>query len=157
MLDELDWKIISRLCGDIGTALHPFQAIAAELDLPEEELLTRLRAYKNQGILRRFGAILYHKTAGFAANGMSVWNVPDNDVKRVGELMAAFNEVSHCYERPRFPDWPYNLFAMIHGHSEEECRKVASQIAAKAGISDYDILFSLREFKKSSMEYGASS
>lgn len=103
--------------------------------------------------MRRFGAILRHHQAGFTANGMSVWNIPDMQVERVGTLMAEFPEVSHCYQRPRLPDWRYNLFAMIHGRSENECRQIAERIAAATGIDDYDMLFSTREFKKSSMQY----
>ena len=153
MLDERDRRIINRFCGDIGAGLHPFQEIATELGIPEDELLARLRAYQEQGFMRRFGAMLRHQVAGFTANGMSVWNVPDHEVERVGTLMSECLEVSHCYERPRLPDWPYNLFAMIHAHSEAECRQVAARIAASAGIAEYDILFSIREFKKSSMQY----
>jgi len=153
MLNEPDRRIIHRLCGDIGDGVHPFREIAEELGIPEDELLARLRKYQEQGIMRRFGAILHHQRAGFIANGMSVWSVPDDEVERVGALMAACPEVSHCYERPRMPDWPYNLFVMIHAHSEDECRGVAARIAASTGIADYDILFSTREFKKASMQY----
>ena len=153
MVDELDRKIIARLCGDLGDALDPYGEIAAEFRITTEELLERVRRYREAGMLRRIGAILKHQQAGFTANGMSVWNVPDEQVARVGEIMARQPEVTHSYERPRLPDWPYNVFAMIHGHSEAECRAVAARIAAEAGIADYDILFSVREFKKTSMVY----
>lgn len=153
MLDELDRRIINRVCGDIPPSLHPFREIAIELAITEDELLTRLRQYQAQGAMRRFGAILRHQVAGFSANGMSVWNVPDAEVERAGKLMAECTEVSHCYERPRMPDWPYNLFAMIHGHSKDECRAVAARIAEATGFTDYDVLFSEREFKKTSMQY----
>lgn len=153
MLDELDRRIINRFCADIGTSPHPFRDIALELGIAEDELLSRLRALREQGSMRRFGAILRHQAAGFSANGMSVWNVPDADVERVGMIMSEFAEVSHCYERSRFADWPYNLFAMIHGHSEDECREIASRISQATGITDYDMLFSEREFKKTSMQY----
>ena len=153
MLDPLDRKMIARLCGDLGAGLYPFRALAAELDLPEDDLLARIRGYQASGVLRRFGAILRHQTAGFTANGMSVWNVPDAEVERVGAVMTGFSEVSHCYERPRLPDWPYNVFGMIHGQTEEQCRAVAARMAEATGIRDYDLLFSLREFKKSSMVY----
>jgi len=153
MLDELDRNIIRRVCGDIGHSPRPFREMAEELGLDEADLLVRLRSYKQDGVLRRFGAILRHQKAGYVANGMSVWNVPDGDVARVGEQMASFREVSHCYERPRLPDWPYNLFGMIHGHSEDECRAVAARIALQIGIDDYRVLFSRREFKKTSMVY----
>jgi len=153
MLDELDRRIINRLCGDIGESLDPFGVIAAEFDIEREDLLARVRRYRETKQMRRLGAILKHQNAGFTANGMSVWDVPADQVQRISEIMTSQPEVSHCYERPRLPDWPYNLFAMIHGQTEAECRAVADRIAAEAGIGNYDILFSVREFKKTSMIY----
>lgn len=153
MQDPFDRKIIARLCGDIGTGLHPFREVASELGLDEDELLKRIRVYQASGQLRRFGAILRHQVAGFTANGMSVWNIPEAKVEWAGALMAGFAEVSHCYERPRLPEWPYNVFGMIHGHSEEQCRNVARRISTIIGVTDYEVLFSVREFKKSSMVY----
>jgi DNA-binding Lrp family transcriptional regulator len=153
MLDELDVQIIARLCGDIGEGAEPYQIIAAELEIAEALLLERVRDYRRRGILRRFGAILRHQAAGFSANGMTVWNVAEDEVERVGQLMAAYPEVSHCYERPRIQDWPYNLYAMVHARSEAECRAIATRLAEETGITDYQILASVREFKKSSMQY----
>jgi len=155
MSDELDRKIIARLCGDIGESLDPFGEIAAELGLERDELLARVRQYQETKKMRRLGAVLKHQNAGFKANGMSVWNVPADRVEGVSQVMMGQTEVSHCYERPRLPDWPYNMFAMIHGQTEAECRAVAARIAAETGIADYDILFSVREFKKTSMVYHA--
>lgn len=153
MLDELDRQIIPRLCGDLGESLDPFGEMAAEFDITTEELLARVRRYRETKRMRRLGAVLKHQNAGFTANGMSVWNVPADQVERVSQVMMRQPEVSHCYERPRLPDWPYNLFAMIHGQTEAECRAVAARIAEEAGVGDYDILFSVREFKKTSMAY----
>jgi DNA-binding Lrp family transcriptional regulator len=154
-LDDLDCRIIACLCGDIGTSLHPFAEIAAELGITEDELLARLQSYRQRGLLRRFGAILRHRRAGYNANGMCVWNVPDGRVHHVGRQVAGFDEVSHCYRRPRLPDWPYNLYAMIHGHTEDECRQTAARIAGHIELDDYRILFSVCEFKKTSMAYFA--
>jgi DNA-binding Lrp family transcriptional regulator len=153
MLDELDRNIIARLCGDLGESLNPFGEMAAELGIAPGDLLARVRCYQESKKMRRLGAVLKHQNAGFTANGMSVWNVPADHVQRVSEVMTSRPEVSHCYERPRLPDWPYNLFAMIHGQTRDECRAVAARIATEAGIDDYDILFSVREFKKTSMVY----
>lgn len=153
MLDELDRRIINRLCGDIGESLDPFGDIAAEFGIERDDLLARVRRYQETKKMRRLGAVLKHQNAGFTANGMSVWNVPAEHVERVSQVMMRQPEVSHCYERPRLPDWPYNLFAMIHGQTEAECRAVAARIAAEAGIGNYDLLFSVREFKKTSMVY----
>jgi len=153
MLDDLDRRIIRRVCGDIGESLHPFRQMAQELGIEEAQLLARLQRYAETGTLRRFGAILRHQKAGFVANGMSVWNVPDADVDRVGRQMAQHREVSHCYERPRPPGWPYNLYGMIHGRTREECRAVADRISREVAIDDYQVLFTVREFKKTSMVY----
>ncbi|MHB0938205.1 MAG: siroheme decarboxylase subunit beta [Armatimonadota bacterium] len=153
MPDELDRRIIARLCGDLGESLDPFGEIATELGIEREELLARVRRYQETKRMRRLGAVLKHQNAGFTANGMSVWNVPADQVERVSQVMMRQPEVSHCYERPRLPDWPYNLFAMIHGQTEADCRAVAARIAAAAGMDEYDMLFSVREFKKTSMVY----
>jgi siroheme decarboxylase len=156
-LDALDRRVIFLSCGDLGLDQWPFRAWAATLGITEVDLLARLRAYGRAGAMRRFGAILRHQTAGFTANGMSVWDVPAADTAGLCERLAACPEVSHCYERPRFPGWPYNVFAMIHGHSREDCLSVARQVAADVGAATYDILFSLREFKKTSMVYFAET
>ncbi|MDP2767025.1 MAG: Lrp/AsnC family transcriptional regulator, partial [Candidatus Methanoperedens sp.] len=89
-----------------------------------------------------------HRAIGITANAMCTWNVPDEKVEEVGAIMAGFPEVTHCYERPRFPDWRYNLFTMIHAYSREECEKIAKEISIATGIRDYSILFSEKEFKK---------
>ncbi len=148
-----DRRLIQRCCGDIGDAVRPFLSVAAELGMNEDDVLRRLQAYKDSGALRRFGAVLRHQAAGYVANGMSGWNVPDADVDRVGGIISACRKVSHCYERPRVPDWPYNVYGMIHGASRDECLATAAQIARDTGITDYQVLFSLREFKKTSMVY----
>jgi len=152
-IDDLDRLIIARCCGDIGESPQPFVDLATELGASVDDLLGRLRRYRETGALRRFGAILRHQKAGFSANGMSVWDVAPEDVARVGGIMAAFPEVSHCYERPRMPDWPYNVYGMIHGHSEDECLAVGRRIARETGLDEFRMLFSVREFKKTSMVY----
>ena len=154
-LDASDRRLISRMCGDIGDSLNPWRQVAEDAGLPEEEVLTRLEVYREKGMLRRVGAMLRHRSAGFEANGMSAWKVPADDVERVGELMAAVPEISHCYERPPVPDWPYNVYGMIHAATENEVRELANRIAKETGITDYQILFSGREFKKSSVHYFA--
>lgn len=153
MFDEIDRSIIRRVSGDIPESMYPFRDLADEMGIHEDELLKRLESYRAGGALRRFGAVLRHQKAGFTANGMSIWNVADADVERAAERMTACGEVSHCYERPRFEDWSYNLYAMIHGKTKDECLSVADNISRDVGITDYKVLFSLREFKKSSVEY----
>ena len=152
-LDVIDRRLITRLCGDLDTTLQPFTTLAAELGISDGDLLTRVRDYRSHGLLRRFGAILRHQQAGMTANGMSVWRVPADAVERVGACLAAQPEISHCYERPPMPDWTYNLYAMIHARSNEECRQLTQRLAVETGITDYALLYSLREFKKTSMVY----
>lgn len=154
-IDRADQAIVRALCGDIGDSMEPFSELAGELDISEDELLSRINSYAHGGLMRRFGAVLRHQKAGFTANGMSVWNVPGEDVARVGEHLASLAEVSHCYERKRFEDWSYNVYAMIHGRQEKECIGVAERASETVGIDDYMILFSGREFKKTSMIYFA--
>lgn len=153
MLDDLDRRIIARCCEDIGTDLYPYAHLATELGISEDQLIVRILAYRDQGLLRRFGAILRHQTAGFTVNGMSVWDAPDDDVERIGRGMARYHEVTHCYQRPRLPDWPYNLYAMIHTQTEEICRALVEEISQIYGLKQYDILFSSQEYKKTSMRY----
>ena len=118
--------------------------------MPEGRGLDR---WKQEGTIRRFGAMVRHQRLGYTANAMSAWDVPDGRVEEVGAVFAAASEVSHCYQRPRAEGWDYNVFAMIHAATEDECAGLAAKLAARAGIEDYGLLFSSREFKKISMRY----
>ncbi len=153
-ITELDKKIMKCLQDDIPSTLTPYKDIAESLGTTEEQVIDRINAYKEKKWIRRFGATLRHTKAGFKANGMGVWKAPNpEDRQRLGEEMASFREVSHCYERSAFHDWPYNLFTMIHGQSKEDCEEVAKRISEKTGLKEYNMLYSSREFKKSSMKY----
>ncbi len=152
-LDTLDRALLELTCGDIGDDPFPYARLAETLYTSEEEVLRRLAHFHIRGIHRRFGAVLHHRRAGYIANGLSVWDVPEEQVEQVGMLMAGFAEVSHCYERPRLPDWPYNLYAMVHAMSQEECDAAVRRIAEATGQQTYEVLYSLREFKKTSMQY----
>lgn len=144
---------VRALQQDLPLEPFPFATLAAGAGMSEAELLQHARRLLEEGRMRRFAAVLHHRRAGFVANGMGVWNVPDERAVAVGEQMATFAAVSHCYQRPRYPDWPYNLFTMIHARSTEECEHVAATIAAETGISDYALLYSTREFKKVRVRY----
>ncbi|MBN2449411.1 MAG: Lrp/AsnC family transcriptional regulator [Lentisphaeria bacterium] len=152
-LDAFDRRLIRAACGDIGTSRDPFQALADSLASEAGELLLRLHDYLETGVMRRFGAVVRHRTAGILGNAMSVWKVPDPDVERVGRALARRPEISHCYERARVPGWPFNLFAMIHGSSRELCADAGARVAREIGRTDHRLLFSGREFKKTSMIY----
>ncbi|HLB70580.1 MAG: AsnC family transcriptional regulator [Candidatus Methanoperedens sp.] len=147
-MDEIDIRLLKSTQDGIPIISEPFKEIAKELRLSEDEVLNRLKSLRKEGVIRRFGASIGHRIIGISANAMCTWNVPDERVEEVGAIMAGFPEVTHCYERPRYPDWKYNLFTMIHAYTREECEKIAKEISITTGITGYSILFSEREFKK---------
>jgi DNA-binding Lrp family transcriptional regulator len=126
---------------------------AERLGVPVDEVLRRLESLRERGALRRVAAILYHRRAGFSANGMGVWAVPEPDVLETGKRMAAFRGISHCYQRPTYADWPYSVFTMAHGRSKEECDAILDSIAEHTGIADRATLYSSTEFKKIRLLY----
>jgi DNA-binding Lrp family transcriptional regulator len=146
-------ELVRQLQADIPLSPEPFAEIAEAVGMPVEEVLKKVEEWTADGTIRRFGAMVRHQKLGYRANAMSAWDVPDERADEVGGQLAGAAEVSHCYRRPRADGWPYNLFAMIHGASEEECRDVAARLAGVIGIEDYRLLFSTREFKKVSMSY----
>lgn len=153
MLSPLDISIIRKIQEDIPIVLEPYKQMAKELEISENELLNRIEELRSKGIIRRFGAILNHVNAGFKANAMVVWNVPKERVKGVSKIMVMFSQVSHCYKRPVFPNWPYNIFTMIHGETKNQCKKIVKEISKASRINDYNILYSTCELKKTSMKY----
>lgn len=147
-MDEFDIQLLKSIQDGIPIVSEPFKPIAKELAIPEDKVLKRLENLIKEGAIRRFGASIGHRVIGITANAMCTWNVPDEKVEEAGAIMAGFPEVTHCYERPRYSDWKYNLYTMIHAYSREECEKIAKEISIATGIKDYSILFSEREFKK---------
>ncbi len=147
-MDTINKKLLKLTQDGIPIVPDPWKHIADELDISENEVLKRLNDLTKEGVIRRFGASIGHRTIGITANAMCTWNVPDEKIEQVGAIMAGFNEVTHCYERPRYPDWKYNLFTMVHAYSRDECEKIAKEISIATGINDYSILFSEKEFKK---------
>lgn len=153
MIEDIDKRIIGQIQGDIPLEIRPFAVMAEEIGISETEFIKRIRVMQEKGIIRRFGATLRHQEAGFSANAMVAWIVPVDRIDEIGKTMSEFPVVTHCYHRRPQKDWDYNLYTMIHGDTEEECVSIAGQISEKTGIHDYSILFSLKEFKKTSMEY----
>ncbi len=147
-MDAIDKQLLKSIQDGIPIVSEPFKHIAEELELSEGEVLRRLDNLMKEGVIRRFGASIGHRVIGITANAMCTWNVPDEKVEEVGAIMAGFPEVTHCYERPRFMDWKYNLYTMVHAYSREECEKIAKELSIATGIKDYRILFSEKEFKK---------
>ncbi len=152
-----DWEIglIRALNQPLPQVPRPFAEVAERAGVPEEQVIERVRGWLDSGVVRRFGARVNHRALGYRANGMAVWHVDDARVEEVGAHLAAQSEVSHCYARRAAPGWPYNLYAMIHGPSEDEVRAIAERMADTTGCRDYEVLFSSRELKKSAPMYFA--
>jgi siroheme decarboxylase len=152
-ISERDKKFIRELQKDLAVVPEPFKYLADNLETTTAQLFAKATEYENTGIMRRFAAILRHREAGFVANGMVVWHVPENKIDEVGFRLAAFSQVSHCYRRPVYPDWRFNLFSMVHARTLQAAEKIAAEMSGTVGIRDYEILFSSREFKKERVKY----
>ena len=150
---ELDVAVIRALQGDMPVIPEPYAPAAAEVGISQVELLAQLESMRERKALRRVAAILYHRRAGFSANGMGVWAVPEERIMEVAPLMASFRGISHCYQRPTYEDWHYSVFTMAHGRSKEECDAILDSIAAESGIDDRRTLYSSTEFKKIRLLY----
>lgn len=150
---EKDKDFIRELQKDMDIVDEPFAGAAKNLGMTEDELFTKMKYYEDIGVMRRFAAILRHRQVGFTANGMIVWKVPEDRIAKVGETLGSFPQVSHCYERPTYADWPYNVFSMIHCKTHDEANKMAKTIQDQINVDEYKILFSSREFKKTRVEY----
>ena len=154
-LTPLEKRIIHELQQDLPVVSQPFAAVAETLGISEAELLEKVRELVADGTIRRFGATLRHQRSGFDANAMVVWEVGPERAEEVGAIFASFREVSHCYQRPPLPNWPYRLFTMIHGSSREVCQEIVQRMAEAAGVENYDLLFTEEELKKTTMAYFA--
>lgn len=153
MLTEQDKEIIRLLQDGLPLVPRPYKLLAERLGMQEDALIARIRYFTENGQIRRFGATVRHLDLGFTANAMVVWDVPDEKINDVGRAMAAFDEVTHCYRRPRRTGWPYNLFTMVHGRTRDECVKTAENLSRATRMDQYRLLFSTAELKKSSMRY----
>jgi siroheme decarboxylase len=151
--DDFDVAVIRTLQGDMPVVPEPYAPAAEALGIAQEKLLEHLAGMQERRLLRRVAAILFHRRAGFSANGMGVWRVPDEQIMELGPRMAAFRGISHCYQRPTYEDWPYSVFTMAHGRSKEECDAILDAIAAETGIEDRATLYSSTEFKKIRLLY----
>ncbi len=153
-MDEIDRQLIRLTQQGLPLAPEPYQYLAGQLGIDAEQLMQRLETMKRQGIIRRIAAVPNHYKLGFRYNGMSVWNVDDSQVDRLGWQVGGLDFVSHCYQRPRhLPEWPYNLFAMVHGRSRQAVERQVEQIARLLGDSNHghEILYSSRILKKTGL------
>jgi DNA-binding Lrp family transcriptional regulator len=151
--DEFDRAVIRATQGDMPVIAEPYAPAAQRLGIGQQQLLEHLQGMVARRLLRRVAAILYHRRAGFSANGMGVWKVEEERVMELGPRMAAFRGISHCYQRPTYPDWPYSIFTMAHGRSKEECDAILDSIAEQTGIAERATLYSSTEFKKIRLLY----
>jgi DNA-binding Lrp family transcriptional regulator len=152
-LSHEDIELIRATQGPMPAIVEPYLPAAERLGVSQEEVLRRLESLRERNGLRRVAAILFHRRAGFSANGMGVWAVPDEEILDTGRRMAAFRGISHCYQRPTYADWPYSVFTMAHGRSKDECDAILDRIAQETGIEQRSTLYSSTEFKKIRMLY----
>jgi DNA-binding Lrp family transcriptional regulator len=152
-LSEREIDAIRALQTDLPAISEPWAPLAERYGFGVDALLAQGHEFLATGQMRRFAAVLAHRNAGFVYNGMGVWVVPTEDAAEIGRRMAAFTGVSHCYQRPTYPDWPYNVFSMTHGRSRDECEAVLRAISEETGLTDYIVLYSVREYKKTRLQY----
>ena len=153
MLEDRDRRIICALADGIPIVSHPYAVLAEKAGMAEDEFLSRLIILKEQGILRRVGAVLQHRKAGFSANALCVWQVAENRLDKVGTAISRETAVSHCYSRELATDWPYNFYVMIHAHDRNACEEIADRIAAENQLGERKTFYSVREWKKAAMRY----
>ena len=152
-LSDTDKSSIRELQEDLPLIPRPFDAMAQRLDISTEVLFARAQEFQDRRLMRRYSAVLHHRRSGFSANAMIVWKVPPERSEEVGMTMAQNKAVTHCYERPTFPDWPYTHFTMIHATTQEECEEITKEIGDATGITDRMLLYSTREYKKTRVRY----
>jgi DNA-binding Lrp family transcriptional regulator len=158
MIDDIDRQIILATQEGLPLVTEPYRAIAEAIGLTSAEVITRLERMLASGKIRRIGAVPNHYALGYKANGMSVWDVPDESVDELGERIGRLDFVSHCYRRPRhLPHWPYNLFAMLHGHDRDEVARQVATVAELLGSANrgHQVLFSKRILKKTGLRLNA--
>jgi len=145
--------VIKELQKDIAVVSEPYKEAIERVGMDYNRFFDIARTLKESGVMRRFATILNHRKAGFGANAMSVWVVPEEKGEEIGRQMAEFSAVSHCYLRPSYPNWPYNLFAMVHAKTQEECDTLIEEMAKESGLTEYGKLYSTVEFKKQRLVY----
>ncbi len=146
-------QLVKILQEELPLSTEPFACLAQHFSISEEEILQELQFLQEKGYLRRIAAILNHHFAGFSYNALSVWKVEESRIDRVGEILAASPHTTHVIQRQCYTHWPYNLYAMLHGKSKNDCFKIAEDLSQTSGEKDYQLLFTQKEFKKTSMRY----
>ena len=152
-ITEWDKEFIREAQEDLPLVSRPFDGMASRMGLSVPQLFAQMAEYQERRLMRRYSAVLYHRRSGFRANAMIVWKVPSERAEEVGMIMAEHSAVTHCYERPTFPDWEYSHFTMVHAPTRDECEEIGREIATATGISDNLLLYSTREYKKTRVRY----
>lgn len=152
-LTAIDKQIVKALQGDFPLVAEPYKLLAQEIGISEELFLERVKLLSAEKKIRKMGAVLRHREAGFVANVLVAWEVPPDRLDKVATAMAKSPSVSHCYDRNTAPDWPYNLYTMVHGHSREECEGIVKSLGLENNITNHAMLYSKKEWKKTSMKY----
>ena len=152
-VSEADQAVIRELQEDLPLVSRPFDDMAERLGMSTAKLFAKAAEFQERKIMRRYSAVLHHRRSGFKANAMIVWKVPEERAEEVGSIMAQHRAVTHCYERPTFPDWPYTHFTMVHATSQEGCEEIGKEIEKATGITDRLFLYSTREYKKTRVRY----
>ncbi len=152
-MTDLEKKIIALLQTDIPVVKRPYLEMAEKIGITEEKFLSVLKDLDDRDMIRRFGATLKHQNSGFKANAMVAWKVAEDRVEKTGNIMTGFREITHCYRRNPAPGWKYNLYTMVHASTEDECYAIVKKISEAVGEKEYELLFSRKELKKTSMKY----
>jgi len=150
MIDPSDLRLLKLVQDGIKLTGQPYLYLGKELGISEEEVIIRLKNLSDQGVIRRFAATIGHRALGIVANAMILWEVPPENIEQTCKIFASSPEVTHCYERAKVSSWPYNIYIMVHSRNKEECLKIAAELSRDTGINEYKILFSEREYKKTS-------
>jgi DNA-binding Lrp family transcriptional regulator len=152
-LSALEIAAIGVVQEDLPLVERPFAAQGELIGCSESDVLDMLRSFKERKLMRRFAAVMNHRNAGFKANAMGVWAVPEEELEELGPAMAGFAAVSHCYRRPTYDDWPYSVFTMIHGRTARDCEATVEAIRAETGVDEFALLWSIKEYKKVRVRY----
>ena len=152
-LNELDKRIVRVLQGEFPLVAEPYKTLAEQVGVSEETFLERVEAMQATKKIRKMGAVLCHREVGFKANVLVAWEVPEERLDAIARHMAASASVTHCYDRNTAPNWPYNLYTMVHGHSREECERVVEKLGEECKVSKHVMLYSKHEWKKTAMKY----
>jgi len=153
VLTDLERATIGIVQEDLPNIERPFAAQAEQLGVDEADVLEMIRTFKERKLMRRFAAVMNHRSAGFKANAMGVWAVPEDALDAIGPQMAGFAAVSHCYKRPTYDDWPYSVFTMVHGRSARDCEATIDAIRTETGVDEYCLLWSIKEYAKRRLQY----